>query len=250
MPHTTHMKYKIILLISIAQILSCFGQNKLELKKYTYGSQSYEEITIIKDSFNYIYSVGLSRAEVKGTIKYKNDTLILNSEYQADNYKIKESFNPNLKDKEFEFIITDKNNWNQTDLFAHSKTISTKKTTLKVSDIKYDSNGMSVQKKYILNEDMYFKTKGTILNIWRKNHFIELLFESKRNNSFEITFIDYPHNIDYVFFKNVKAIQKNKKLIFLGENNDILKPKFSVDNNSETTKKKKKRKVYKIKNEA
>lgn len=83
------MKYQITILLIVIQILNSFGQNRSETRAYVFIDHSYEKITLKKDSFNYIFSVGLSGAHVDGTIKYRNDTLIFNSELILVDFTIK-----------------------------------------------------------------------------------------------------------------------------------------------------------------
>ncbi len=67
------MKLQMTILLIIIQIMNSYGQNRSEKREYVFIDHSYEKITLKKDSFNYIFSVGLSRADIDGIIKYRND---------------------------------------------------------------------------------------------------------------------------------------------------------------------------------
>jgi len=224
--------------------MNSFGQNRSENREYVSIDHSYERITLKKDSFNYIYNVGLSKTDVDGTIKYRNDTLIFNSEYQADNFEIVEKFNPNLKKNEFEIIIIDTIVRNQIDLFATKRFNRKEKTRLNPYEEKFDSITLKSTTKYILNEQKFPKRKGAIVKIWRKNIHVHLEFKDEKSNSISIEFLKYPFWLDYIFFKEVEAIETDKGLIFLGKDNNLIEADFTIENRVKKKKVDKELKIY------
>jgi hypothetical protein len=238
------MNLKLTIIISIIQISICYGQSDLEVREYEYIDHSYEKITLKKDSFNYIYNVGLSKTDVDGTIKYRNDTLIFNSEFQADKYSIIEKYNPDLKKNEFEIIIIDTIFRNQISLFATRKFHKKKKEIIEPTEEFLDTITFKSTNRYILNQRKFPKKKGAIVRVWRKNFFKELKFKDKDSNSITIEFLEYPFSLDYIFFKDVEAVEENGNLIFLGDDNNLIEVKFNLEYRRKRFQKKKELKIY------
>jgi len=218
-----------MILFIIIQILNSYGQNRSEKREYVFIDHSYEKITLKSDSFNFIFSVGLISVDVDGTINYRNDTLILNSEFQVDRYKIEKKYNSNLKKNEFEVIIIDSIFKNQIELFATKKIKRKKKTSIEPENENSALLPSITIKKYIVDKRKYIKKKGLIVKVWRTNSHINLNLSNKKLNSISIDFSEYPGR-DYFFLKNVEAIETEKGLIFLGKNNDLTKTSFSIEN--------------------
>lgn len=220
--------------------MNLYGQNRSKTREYIFIDHSYEKITLKKDSFNYVHSVGLQYKEIDGTIKYKDDTLILNSEYQTDNYKLENNDNPKLKKHEIEIIVIDSIFHNQIELFATNKFKRKQKTLIQPKNENYDSISL---KKYIINKRKYVRKHGVDLIFWGTNFHINLNFKNIPSNSITMAFSEYP-GMNYTFFKNVEAIETEKGLIFLDENNDLTRPSYSLKNRDKHKRKNRNLKIY------
>jgi len=224
------MNLRIIVFLVMSQFSNCFGQDYSKILEYIFVDHSYEKITLKKDSFNYIYRIGLINTNVDGKLEYRNDTLVFNSEYQADSYKIEEKYNPDLKNGEFEILVVTPFLYNSVNLFATRRFLRREKKLLQFQESTFDSVAFKSTYKYVLNNMKYPRKNGAILHVWRKFFNVELKFKSKKSNSLSIDFIDYPKQLDYVFFKNVEAIQTGKGLIFLGKDNNLIEANFTIKN--------------------
>lgn len=183
--------------------------------------------------------------EISGTVKFANDTLLLNSNIQPS-YKLTETFDSALNTGAI--VVTIKNvgfpnsygfrvlkGDDYYDLNLHESSL-----------IPISHNKIESTTTYSFTSKFLSRKENICFILYRTNLRIELDWKNKSKNKFEIEFKDLPDLIDYHFFTNQKAIINQGNLILLDEEGNPEKTKYTI-----RTKKKikvsKKKKVKKYK---
>lgn len=220
--------------IRITQISGCFR----------YSDRVYEEFNFIDSTFTYQRSAGLANASVNGKYREHNDTLILNSEFQPDDYKIY-CFQDSIVLKNYICI--------QIKQIASFNVIDVQSKIKGEEYLNFNGRIIYHSKKDIFSEEYdtiiteYLISRDSIRDnleviIWRKGQTINLPIDSNRCN---IDLTNYPKWYDYVFFENQKAVLLDQSIILIDAHNKPIKTKYTIRKRKKiTTSKKKKIKRY------
>ena len=208
-----------------------------------------DRIIFLDSTFEYEFIEGLASGIVKGKYSLSGDTILITSEYQADNYKLEKvndlrqfyQQNVSLRIRQIE----------------HSQVIDVK--YLDLNDVIQTIKGKTISHSKVnqLNDEidtviiefnipLAVKQLDKIdVIIWRKNTHIIIPLETKFN-AYLLDLTKYPSELDYRFFNNKKAMIIDSNLNFLNEKNLPEKDYFLVKTRKAITISKRK-KIKKIK---
>lgn len=232
-------------IVAIILILTAFKAYSQE-GKYEYSDFDCSESFLIKtDSFIYKHSCGLMFGEISGTIKYANDTLLLNSNIQPS-YTMEETFD---RTSNSDAIVVAIKNVGFPNSYGFRVLKGDNYYDLNLQDsslVTITHNKIDGTSTYSFTSKLFSRKEKLCFILYRTNLRIELDWKNKSKNEFEIEFKDLPDLIDYHFFTNQKAIINQDNLILLDKEGNPEKTKYTI-----RTKKKikvsKKKKVKKYK---
>lgn len=227
-----------------------FGQTTKECFRktspYVYGVA--ENMSIYDSTFEYSYVFGLMNGRVKGDLKKFDDTLILNSEFQEDDYTLEKSFEANRSSNSI--LIKIKFVGHPGDLDLRAKTINDSVThfigkrnidNLKEPYIHEDT----ITLEYEIDQTRII-SKVLELSIWSTNSQL-LITVDNQANTYKLDLTKYPNTGSYHFFKDKKAIIKGDKFFILDENNKPIRDTFAVLRLKGISTSKRKKRVYFVK---
>ena len=214
--------------------------------KYEYSNFACSESFFIKsDSFVYKHSCGLTFGRILGTIKYANDTLLLNSNIQPS-YTLEETFDRTSNSDTM--VVTIKNvGYLRRYGFRVFKGDDYYDLNLQDSSlIAIKNNKLDSTLSYSFTSKFLSRKEKLCLILYRTNLEIVLDWKNKSKNKFEIEFKDLPDILDYHFFTNQRAIINQNNLILLDKEGNPEKSKYTIGTKKKIRfSKKKKMKKYK-----
>lgn len=209
-------------------ILLCFTNTVFSQEsKFEYydtlGYSGYESLVLKPDSFVYFFTWHLMRGETKGSVTKVNDTLILNSDFQA--YKeIKESYNALNND----FFVVNVHNYtctvdenipiewvHQVGFYLVDKK-NEKEINLNNSDtVKIESDMINGIRSYYFKPEIFTRKKRLYFTLFRTNFDALIDFKSKNVNQVDIILNELPCLTDYTFFTNQKVVYTKNGITFI-----------------------------------
>lgn len=223
------MNFIVILLLlfpfaGITQISGCFS----------YSDHVYEEFNFNDSTFTYSHSVGLAHAFVNGNYSIQNDTLILNSEFQPDDYELNCFQDSSVLENFISVQIKEIKSANVLDICTQMKRDEYRYFDGKIiyhsnTDVLSDERDTIIT-EYLIPRDSIDGNLEVI--IWRKRQTINLPLNVNRCY---LDLTNYPEWLDYVFFKNQKALMVHRSIILLDERNKPIKTKYTVKKRKATT---------------
>ncbi|MBS4061946.1 MAG: hypothetical protein KG029_16225 [Bacteroidetes bacterium] len=231
---------KILIILLILTAFRAYSQEGL----YKYSDFDCSESFLIKsDSFVYKHSCGFIFGEISGTVKYVNDTLLLNSNIQPS-FTLKETFDSTSNNDTI--VVTIKN----VDFPNHYGLRVIKGDDYYDLNLQ-DRNLIVVMYDNIENSSTYSFTSKILSRkenlcfiLYRTNLEIEIDWKNSEINQFEIEFNDLPDLLDYHFFTNKKVVINQENLILLDKEGKVETTRYIV----KTKKKIKVSKNKKVKN--
>ena len=224
-PNKVHLKnmYKIFIVFFL-QISIGFGQlsgNCFELLK-PYAYDVGEKIMFTDSTFKYEFMMGLLGGVVQGSYSILNDTVILNSNYQADQYNLEKQYDSLFSNNEICLKIKQIEHSQILEVSYLSIDDSLTSVTGEIAHrTKFDSMsnffGDTIINEYLIPRGE-MKTDVIEVNIWRKNTSIPINVDEVHNIYF-LNLTEYPNELDYRFFKDKKLVIRNSELIFLDKDN-------------------------------
>jgi len=241
---------KLVFAFSTLLTFCSFGQTTKECYRksspYVYGVA--ENMTIYDSTFEYSYVYGLMNGSVKGDLKKFDDTLILNSEFQEDDYTLEKSFDVNRSSNSILVKIKFVGHQGDLELTAKNKNDS-------VIHLIGQRNINNINEFYVYDDtiileytiDQSILISNTVeLSIWSTNSELIIPFDF-HSNTYELDLTSYPNTGSYHFFKDKKAIIKGNKFYLLDENNKPIRDHFAVVRFKGITTSKRKKRVYFVK---
>ncbi|KAA3639912.1 MAG: hypothetical protein DWQ02_02855 [Bacteroidetes bacterium] len=218
------MKNLLLIILTFLTISKTYSQEGY----YEYSDLGcYESFEIKPDSFVYQLRCGLMFNIVTGTVQNVNDTLILNSDIQPS-FSLQETFDSSLKNdtivvvfKHVDFLffyglrVVKNEQYYDLDLQDRS-----------VIRMEHDSIENSIS--FYLSTNLFSRREKLFFMLYRTNLKIELNWQLKDINRFEIDVNALPGIVDYHFFTNKRAVIEKRNLIILDDEGKPEKTNYSV----------------------
>jgi hypothetical protein len=199
------------------------------INPYDYGVG--KSIIFLDSTFRFEFVAGLSGGTVHGNYDKSGDTLIINSKYQIDDYKITKSLDTarHVSHIQLKIKTTNYNNHNIEVRTRHKKKIDSVKIFELITFSQSDDN-IYTNKIDTVNSTFEIRINETYRNeieirIWRTNALLLIPIEDSLNSYF-IDLTSYPNLMDYHFFQNKKFLIEDGYLIELDTNNKKIREKY------------------------